>query len=78
MNPDSRWTKMTDVIPWDVFEKKYSGLFKVNISNASKPLRTVLGALIIQTKFQYSDRELVLQITEANGNMLSSLSKKHN
>lgn len=29
-----------------------------------KPLRMALGALIIQTKFQYSDRELVEQITE--------------
>ena len=32
--------------------------------NVAKLLRTALGALIIQTKFQYSDRELVEQITE--------------
>ncbi len=64
MNPGNRWIKMADAIPWDVFEKKYSGLFKANTGNVAKPLRTALGALIIQTKFQYSDRELVLQITE--------------
>ena len=55
---------MADAIPWDVFEKKYSRLFKGKTGNVAKPLRTALGALIIQTKFQYSDRELVEQITE--------------
>ena len=64
MNPDNRWIKMADSIPWDVFEKKYKRLFKVKTGNVAKPLRTALGALIIQTKFQYSDRELVEQITE--------------
>ena len=64
MNPNNRWIKMADAIPWDVFEKKYSRLFKVKTGNVAKPLRTALGALIIQTKFQYSDRELVDQITE--------------
>ncbi len=64
MNPDNRWIKMADAIPWDMFEKKYSRLFKVKTGNVAKPLRTALGALIIQTKFQYSDRELVEQITE--------------
>lgn len=64
MNPNNRWIKMADSIPWDVFEKKYKKLFKVKTGNVAKPLRTALGALIIQTKFQYSDRELVEQITE--------------
>lgn len=64
MNPNNHWIKMADAIPWDVFEKKYSRLFKIKTGNVAKPLRTALGALIIQTKFQYSDRELVEQITE--------------
>lgn len=28
MNPKNRWVKMADVIPWEIFEKKYSRLFK--------------------------------------------------
>ena len=64
MNPDNRWIRMADAIPWEVFEKKYRRLFKVKTGNVAKPLRTALGALIIQKKFQYSDRELVEQITE--------------
>ena len=64
MNPNNRWIKMADRIPWDEFEVKYAKLFPSNTGNVAKPLRMALGALIIQTKFQFSDRELVEQITE--------------
>ena len=55
---------MADRIPWDEFEIKYAKLFPSDTSNVAKPLRMALGALIIQTKFPYADRELVKQITE--------------
>lgn len=64
MNPNNRWIKMADSIPWDVFEEKYAKLFPSNTGNVAKPLRLALGALIIQTKYQFSDRELVEQLTE--------------
>jgi IS5 family transposase len=64
MNPDNRWIKMANHIPWDEFEIKYAELFPSDTGNVAKPLRMALGSLIIQTKFQYSDRELVEQITE--------------
>ena len=64
MNPENRWIKMADAIPWDIFEKKYSRLFKGKNGRVAKPLRLALGSLIIQTKYQYSDRELVNQLTE--------------
>ena len=64
MNPDNRWVKLADRIPWDEFEVKYAKLFPSDTGNFAKPLRMALGALIIQTKFQYSDRELVEQIAE--------------
>lgn len=64
MNPENRWIKMADAIPWDIFEKKYSRLFKGKNGRVAKPLRLALGSLIIQTKYQYLDRELVNQLTE--------------
>lgn len=64
MNPDNRWIKMADRIPWDEFEIKYARLFPSDTCNVAKPLRKALGVLIIQTKFQFSDRELVEQIAE--------------
>ena len=64
MNPDNRWIKLADRIPWDTFEAKYAELFPSDTGNVAKPLRMALGALIIQIKFPYSDRELVEQIAE--------------
>ena len=64
MNPENRWVKMADAIPWEIFEKKYSRLFKGKNGRVAKPLRLALGSLIIQTKYQYSDREVVDQLTE--------------
>lgn len=64
MNPDNRWGKMADCIPWDELEIKYAELFPSGTGNVAKPLRMALGALIIQAKFQFADRELVGQITE--------------
>lgn len=64
MNPQNRWIKMADSIPWEQFEDKYAALFPSDTGNVAKPLRMALGSLIIQTKYQLSDRELVQQIQE--------------
>lgn len=64
MNPNNRWIALANRISWDVFEAKYAELFPSGTGNVAKPLRMALGSLIIQTKFQYSDREPVEQITE--------------
>lgn len=64
MNPDNRWIKLAEHIPWDVFEEKYAELFPSDTGNVAKPLQMALGSLIIQAKFQYTDRELVEQLTE--------------
>lgn len=66
MNPDNRWIQMTDKLPWTLFEVKYAGLFPSDTGNVAKPLRMALGLLIIQSRFQFPDRELVEQITEKN------------
>ena len=59
MNPDKRWLRMVDLIPWDELEDKYSSLFKSKTGNVAKPFRMALGSLIIQTRYHYSDRELI-------------------
>ncbi len=64
MNPENRWVRLAEQIPWDVFESKYAELFPNDTGNVAKPLRTALGSLIIQKKLCFSDRELVEQITE--------------
>lgn len=64
MNLENRWVKMTDVIPWEIFEKKYSRLFKGKNGRGAKPLHLALGLLIVQIKYQYSARKQVEQLTE--------------
>ena len=64
MNPENRWIKKADLIPWDEIEDRYAGLFPSHTGMPAKPLRIALGSLIIQKQYMYSDRELVEQITE--------------
>jgi hypothetical protein len=64
MNPENRWIKLAKQIPWTQIEEKYAQLFPSNTGNVAKPLRMALGSLIIQTKYGFSDEELVEQLTE--------------
>lgn len=51
MYSENCWIKMANMIPRDVFEKKYKNLFKSKTGNVTKPLRMALVALIILTRF---------------------------
>ncbi|MGL6198530.1 MAG: IS5 family transposase [Lachnospiraceae bacterium] len=64
MNPNNRWIEMADLIPWDIYEQMYADMFPSNTGNVAKPLRLALGCLIIQKRYDFSDRELVEQLTE--------------
>ena len=64
LNPDNRWVKKADMIPWDAIEEKYAELFPSKTGMPAKPLRVALGSLMIQKEYEYSDRELVEQIRE--------------
>lgn len=65
MNPKNRWIDMEDCILLDVFEYKYADMFPSDTGNVEKFLRMVLGTLIIQKKYRYSDCELDEQIQES-------------
>lgn len=64
MNPENRWVKKAETIPWEAIEEKYAALFPGKIGMPAKPLRTALGSLLIQKQLQFSDRELVEEIRE--------------
>lgn len=64
MNPENRWIKKADLIPWNEIEDRYAQLFPSSTGMPAKPLRMALGSLLIQKQYSYSDRELVEQITE--------------
>ena len=64
LDPENRWVKLSEIIPWDDIEEKYAELFPANCGMPAKPLRMALGALIIKEKCSFSDRETVEQIKE--------------
>ena len=64
LNPDNRWVKKAELIPWDEIEQRYAKLFTNRKGNVAKPLRLALGACIIQAEYGYSDEEVILQIQE--------------
>lgn len=64
LNPENRWIKKAQCIPWDEIETRYAQLFSSNKGNVAKPLRLGLGACLIQKEYEYSDEEIVLQIQE--------------
>ncbi len=64
MNPENRWVKKAEMIPWDTIEKEYAKLFPSKTGMPAKPLRMALGSLLIQKQYTYPDEELVEQIRE--------------
>ncbi len=64
MNPENRWVKKAETIPWNEIEQQYASLFPSETGMPAKPLQTALGSLLIQKQYGYSDRELVEQIRE--------------
>ena len=50
LDPENRWVKKAETIPWEKIEERYAALFESEKGNAAKPLRLALGALIIQTE----------------------------
>ena len=64
IDPENRWVKKAASIPWYDIEIKYAALFPSETGMPAKPLQTALGSLMIQKKYDYSDRELVEQIKE--------------
>jgi len=57
MNPENRWIKKAERIPWMELEKSYVKNFRNKKGKVAKPL-------LIQKEYGYSDEETVLQIQE--------------
>ena len=62
MDPENRWIRKAEMIPWDTIEKEYAKLFPSRTGMPAKPLRMALGSLLIQKQYHYPDEELVEQI----------------
>lgn len=65
LNPQNRWVKKAQLIPWREFEETYARHFSSKGPGApAKTVRIALGALIIKEKLGTSDEETIEQIRE--------------
>lgn len=64
LNANNRWIKTANIIPWKELDEKYSKTFdKINLPEMNKT-RFILGLLLIQDKYNYSDTEMSFQLNE--------------
>jgi IS5 family transposase len=65
LNKENRWVLLAQLIPWWKVEEKYAKAFTNTFKGEQAyPVRVALGALYIQERHGFSDRETVQQITE--------------
>lgn len=67
LNPNNRWVRLADLIPWEEYEESYANQFAQSGQGApAKSFRLALGALIIKEKLGITDEETVEQIRETH------------
>lgn len=63
LDPDNRWVRMADLVPWDEVEKAYAEGFGKTGAPAH-PARMALGALLVKQIVGCSDADLVENVAE--------------
>lgn len=65
LNPENRWIKLAELVPWDKLEGHYHRTFaNPKVGNPAKTCRMAIGSLIIKEKMGLSDVETVEMIAE--------------
>jgi len=65
LRSDNRRVVLAQLIPGEEIERRYAkGFSKAEIGAPAKPVRLVLGSLIIKEKWGLTDEETVMQIEE--------------
>ena len=55
LDKNNEWVKLAEIIPWDRFESYYANPTPGKAGRKAVPLRTALGACIIQRRKKLSD-----------------------
>ena len=65
LDPSNRWYKLAGAIPWEEIERVYNKCLRnKHRGGGNKPVRMIVGALIIKHKMNLSDEETVQIIPE--------------
>jgi len=63
LDPNNRWIILSELVPWEEIEEKYSPLFAEDGAPAI-PIRIAVGSLIIKERLGLTDDDTVYSITE--------------
>ena len=64
LNPDNRWVKIADSIPWQQYEKEYAKQFSRKSGAPAIKFRMAMGTLLIKKRTGLSDKETMRAIYE--------------
>ncbi|MBF0614934.1 MAG: transposase [Magnetococcales bacterium] len=64
LDPNNRWVKLAEVVPWEEFAAAYYSGMSVDQGTPAKPARLMVGAVILKHRQRWTDEETVLQIQE--------------
>ena len=64
LNPENRWVRLSEIIPWDQFHEIYADTLCRDFGRPAKFSRLILGSIIVKHKKDLSDDELIEEIKE--------------
>jgi len=64
LDPENRWVKIAEMIPWEKYEPEYAKQFCDDNGAPATPFRMALGTLIIKQRTGNSDEETLRDIQE--------------
>ena len=64
LNPNNRWVRLANSIPWDEFRNIYHKTLRKDFGRPAKDARLVIGAMIIKYKKGLPDEEVIPEIQE--------------
>lgn len=64
LDPNDSLLQLASVIPWQIFEQEFSKYYQKNIGAPSKPIRLMVGLLLLKSLRDLSDESVVIQWKE--------------
>jgi len=64
LDPNNRWVKIAELIPWQRYEERYATRFPSHTGNPAIRFRMAFGTLIIKQRTGFSDEETLQSIRE--------------
>lgn len=64
LNPENRWVRLAEILPWDQLHEIYADTLCRDFGRPAKYSRLILGSIIVKHKKHLTDEELIEEIKE--------------